>query len=227
MTSRIDIDPVLLYDLYVMQKKSSQSVAIELGLSQTCVMNNLSRYRFHTRPRMEKTPKGKIMFSAHHSDTIKKRWEDGRYSDRITGGDKHWKYSGGLCKKNVCKVCGKVTYMNVSRGYKYCSISCFARDRTGNRNANWQGGISCEPYTIEFNREFKDMIKERDMYRCVLCEKNTSILIVHHIDYDKTNTIPDNCVALCRSCHSITCFNRDEWELYFVNYIEALYEEIR
>jgi hypothetical protein len=221
---RVDVSPVLLYDLYILQEKSSQAIAIELGLSQTCIMNNLVRYEFPTRPKTKKTSIGRKMFSIHHSETIRKLWDDGRYNDRVVGGDKQWKYSGGLCKKIVCKVCGKIIHTNVSRDYKYCSISCFAKDRIGDRNANWQGGISCEPYTIEFNKEFKDMIKERDNYCCVLCEKHIDDLVVHHIDYDKTNTISENCVSLCRSCHSITCFNRDEWELYFIDYTEVLYE---
>ncbi|TXH47080.1 MAG: HNH endonuclease, partial [Desulfurellales bacterium] len=37
-------------------------------------------------------------------------------------------------------------------------------------------------------------------------------LQVHHIDYDKKNSHPDNLIALCHSCHMKTNFNRSYWK---------------
>ncbi|HEB13745.1 MAG TPA: hypothetical protein ENI13_02060 [candidate division CPR3 bacterium] len=84
---------------------------------------------------------------------------------------------------------------------------------------NYQGGISFEPYGIEFNEDLKEVIRNRDRRKCQLCEKteleNEEKLSVHHIDYDKKNNDPDNLISLCRSCHSKTQINRENWKQYF------------
>jgi hypothetical protein len=40
-------------------------------------------------------------------------------------------------------------------------------------------------------------------------------LPVHHIDYDKKNNVPLNLISLCKSCHSKTGYNRDNWIVYY------------
>ena len=91
--------------------------------------------------------------------------------------------------------------------------------RLGGNAPNWQGGISFEPYTSEFNRQLKGLIRNRDGYKCQLCGmpeiENIENLTIHHIDYIKKNCLPDNLIALCRSCNSKVNFNRDYWEEYF------------
>ena len=37
------------------------------------------------------------------------------------------------------------------------------------RNPAWQGGIAFEPYGLEFNKELKLKIKQRDKFRCYEC----------------------------------------------------------
>jgi len=76
----------------------------------------------------------------------------------------------------------------------------------GENNSQWQGGKSFEPYGIEFDKEFKQQIFERDNYTCQCsdCEHKSNLLDAHHIDYDKKNNIIENIITLCRSCHSKT-----------------------
>jgi len=77
--------------------------------------------------------------------------------------------------------------------------------RYGNENPNWKGGVSFEPYCINWVKSFKDEIKERDDYSCKnpYCNsKNLYDLTVHHIDYNKKNCDTDNLITLCRSCNS-------------------------
>jgi hypothetical protein len=62
---------------------------------------------------------------------------------------------------------------------------------------NWQGGKSFEPYNKEFNKSFKEQIKLRDN-SCVICGSNYR-LSVHHIDYNKLNSIKENCICLCNA----------------------------
>lgn len=91
----------------------------------------------------------------------------------------------------------------------------------GNLPWNWLGGISFEPYGIEFNRDLKRKIRERDNYMCQECGMTEIelgyILSVHHIDYDKQNNSENNLISLCRSCHCQTNFNRDDWTEYYQN----------
>jgi len=78
--------------------------------------------------------------------------------------------------------------------------------KTGELASNWQGGKSFEEYGVEFNKDLKQQIKERDAYICqsYSCEYRTNILDIHHIDYDKKNNNIENLITLCRSCHMKT-----------------------
>ena len=94
----------------------------------------------------------------------------------------------------------------------------------GERNSNWQGGISFEPYSPKFNNTLKAQIKERDNYICRQCsqtrEQSNYWLIVHHIDYDKKNCEEDNLITLCISCHIKANYNRANCVSYFMEEIE-------
>jgi len=89
----------------------------------------------------------------------------------------------------------------------------------GENNPNWKGGISFEPYAPEFNKQLKELIRQRDGYKCQLCGmpecENIRKLDIHHIDYIKKNCLPDNLIALCNSCNAKVNFNRDYWTEYF------------
>lgn len=83
---------------------------------------------------------------------------------------------------------------------------------TGCLNANWKGGISCEPYCFEWSfKEYKDFIKERDKNTCLnsCCQKVDSKLRIHHIDYNKKNCHPSNLITVCSSCNSRANKDRD------------------
>jgi len=92
--------------------------------------------------------------------------------------------------------------------------------RFGDKNNMWKGGISFEPYGLEFNEDLKDVIRNRDRRKCQLCEKteleNKEKLSIHHIDYDKQNNNPNNLISLCRKCHIKTNSNREYWINYFI-----------
>lgn len=86
-------------------------------------------------------------------------------------------------------------------------------------NPAWNGGISFEPYSPKFNKKLKTLIKERDNYKCLLCNKR-KILCVHHINYNKKDCRPENLITLCRSCNSKVNGKRKYWEKYFKNIIK-------
>ncbi len=98
--------------------------------------------------------------------------------------------------------------------------------RYGKNSPRWQGGLSFEPYGLDFNKQFKEMIKDRDNYTCQLCKKQkpeVKRFHVHHINYIKTDNFTFNCITLCNSCHSITNSNRTYWTNFFQDYLRDKY----
>ena len=77
---------------------------------------------------------------------------------------------------------------------------------SGKNNPRWKGGIQYEPYDNKFKLSFKEFIRKRDGYKCVLCSMPQSELkrklAIHHIDGNKKNTHQNNCVSLCNRCHN-------------------------
>lgn len=75
---------------------------------------------------------------------------------------------------------------------------------SGQNNNNWKGGVSKEPYCIEWTDEYKTYIKERDGNKCLNpdCMRNSNILTVHHINYNKKDCRPNNLITLCCSCNT-------------------------
>ncbi len=99
------------------------------------------------------------------------------------------------------------------------------------KNPNWRGGISFEPYTPEFNKQFKLAIKQRDGFMCLKCgirEEDAKTLFkrgltTHHIDYIKENTFKENCCALCLRCNSEVNKNRESWTKFFQSLLNKRY----
>ncbi len=91
--------------------------------------------------------------------------------------------------------------------------------RMAEKSSNWQGGKSFEPYNKSFNRKFKAAIRKRDNQICMLCcvhrEKVKFAFDIHHVDYNKMLSIPQNCISLCKSCHMKTGYNRKQWTYFF------------
>ena len=52
----------------------------------------------------------------------------------------------------------------------------------GNKNPNWRGGISLEPYCdVWLDKDYKESIKERDGYKCTNCGCVHKRLDAHHL----------------------------------------------
>ncbi len=83
----------------------------------------------------------------------------------------------------------------------------------------WLGGISFEPYSLDWTETLRRAIRERDNYICKLCGKlqGDRVHSVHHIDYGKKNCNPNNLITLCVSCNSKVNKNRNYWTNYFNN----------
>lgn len=114
------------------------------------------------------------------------------------------------------KHCSKEIKKKISEGRrKWCQEHPdFLR---GKNSPSWRGGISLEPYGLEFNDKLKAQIRARDSNYCQLCKiyEDGKCHDVHHRNYNKQNNKPGNLITLCRSCHSKTNTNREYWENYF------------
>lgn len=100
----------------------------------------------------------------------------------------------------------------------------------GDKHPNWNNGSSFEPYCILFNDEFKNRVRNFFGNVCVECgkttEENGRNLDVHHVNFNKQTCCDDSIplfVALCRSCHNKTIFNRDYWKDRFTLLINDKY----
>ncbi len=103
-------------------------------------------------------------------------------------------------------------------------------DKRGVEAFNWIDGRSFLPYPIEFNRQLKELIRNRDNYQCQRCGmpecENIEKLSIHHIDYNKENCLPSNLISLCRRCNGEVNSNREEWIEYFIEKVGDFYEII-
>jgi len=103
---------------------------------------------------------------------------------------------------------------NTGKRYKkYPNLKKQISEKMSGKNSPfWKGGISFEPYSVNWTETLKRAMRERDRYICQVC--NSYGNTVHHIDYDKKNNNPNNLITLCASCHSKTNNNRKYWIKY-------------
>jgi hypothetical protein len=121
--------------------------------------------------------------------------------------DKHWNWKGG---KPKCILCEKQLGSYKARHCVKCASKLF---HSGEKNNNWRGGKSFEPYSVDWKESLKKAIRERDHYICFLCHKYGNN--VHHIDYDKKNCNLNNLITLCHDCHLDTNVSRENWIVFF------------
>jgi len=130
-----------------------------------------------------------------------------------------------------CEQCGekcKQQKREYSR-YKFhfcshiCKVKYFIKNgiQSLENSPTWRGGKSFEKYGTKWTKKLKEFIRNRDNRTCRECKKTEDelayLLSVHHIDYNKKNNSKDNLISLCRSCHSKTNFNRQDWKKHYIN----------
>lgn len=166
-------------------------------------------------------------------------WNKGKKCPQLSGSN-HGNYGNKMPEEHKAKLLvanlGKKQSpelikkrVDARAGYKH-SVATKAKIRNANRgegNGSWKGGMSHEPYTVIWaSKRFKNGIRERDNHTCQNpdCRKNSNILNIHHIDYDKKNCEPENLITLCRSCNARANFNREFWEAGYKAIIRTKYQ---
>lgn len=158
------------------------------------------------------------------------------FKDRkFCGRECRYKYDKSTRIIRKCAWCGKpvekIAYYK-DQGLFFCDHHCLWKyignkqpkgtdsywfGKRGVDTPNWRGGLSFEPYGLDFNKELKEEIRDRDEHTCQLCgiNENGYKLSIHHIDYNKNNNDSWNLITLCKVCHSKTNGNREYWTSYF------------
>jgi len=181
-------------------------------------------YSEETIERLRKANIGKKM-----SEETKRKLSEAKKGSKASEEAKR-KMRGRIVSEETRK---KIRKINKGRKHTEEAKRKISKAQKGKNNNNWQGGISFEPYGLEFNNKLREQIRKRDNYRCQQCFQHQDALFenykagirrrklsVHHIDYQKTNNNPENLISLCRSCHQQTNFKREDWEEYFKNRIK-------
>ena len=186
-----------LMKAYSKNKKSATQIAKELNCDSVTVLNYLKKFNISVRNKKE-----------CHKGSYNGRFIDGRCSNQYYCIDCNkkisyptWRYGQGRC--NWCSNKGERNTMFGRRG-KLSPL--YIEDLV-------------RKYPIEFNKELKEQIRERDNHECQLCGcleiENGRKLCVHHIDYNKENLIPYNLISLCRGCNVKVNTDREYWKEYF------------
>lgn len=110
-------------------------------------------------------------------------------------------------------------------------LSKIASERRGEKNSNWRGGLSFEPYCPKFNEDLKKRIREFFDNRCTMCgnmhDPKKRKLSCHHVEYNKLACCdgkPVHFAALCHRCHGWTSTDRMRWEAMLHRIIDEIYE---
>lgn len=135
-----------------------------------------------------------------HSCSTKRTWDEQRKRIRTL--------------YDTCQECGK----SKTRNDRELCLSCAGKKRM----TELYGDSTTHGYPRGWNHNFKEKIRERDGYKCVLCGKtqkeNGRALDVHHADGNKKNLDPGNLVVLCMSCHGKTRWHESFWQQVFTKY---------
>jgi len=182
------------------------------------------------------------------SKTKKKQFKEGRLINPFKG-KKHSRetkekiskanknnvpWSKGLTKKTDSRIkkiskalTGRKPWCTGLNKHQHPSIMKISQANSGENNPMFKDWISLEPYSRAFHNNFKERIRNRDKNKCMICNIKEIILgyqlNIHHIDYDKKNTTKENCVSLCKSCHTRTNHNRKHWKNFFCSLLSEIY----
>jgi len=95
----------------------------------------------------------------------------------------------------------------------------------------WKGFKTFYPYTSDFNENFKQSIRKRDNNVCIKCGKTAEQefmdfnrkMTVHHVNYDKKISLPENCCTVCMRCNIEANKNRKSWTKFYQSLLSELY----
>ena len=123
-------------------------------------------------------------------------------------------YTRALGRARPCAVCGAPLS---GRQKRFCSHRCKGL-------AIRKQGLHSDGYDYSFNDEFKALIRGRDNDTCAICgsacepfpaeayHTDRQPSCIHHINAQKEDTDPRNCILLCAKCHGMVHYHMAYWE---------------
>lgn len=217
------ISKKFLYREYVLKEKSLEDISKQIGCSKETIRKRLINFFINRRPSYPFT------LLAKQKCKIARKKQEGKNHPRY--GKTNSKEMREKISRNHKDISGKKNPM-YGRHHSNETKNKMGFKRLGkykgDKNPNWRGGIMFEPYDKNFNNKFKRAIRKRDNYICLKCNKHQEklkrTLTVHHIDYNKKLSIPQNCCALCNRCNVEANFNRKHWTKFFQSMLTERYE---
>lgn len=165
------------------------------------------------------------MFGKHHTDKTKELISKANKGNPPTKTSFVKGYKGKNGIENP--MYGRIGKLNPFFGKKHSEqtkkkLSKNASKKILGKNPNWKGGLSFQPYGLEFDNKLREKVRQRDNFKCQFCFKHENEfnrkLSIHHIDYNKQNNDSNNLISLCVGCHLKTNKNRLFWQRYFAMY---------
>lgn len=211
MNNKYSIKKSFLIREYVINKRSAQNIAEEIGCEHTTILRKLKHYNLKPRSLKEAAIIIKDRMVGKNNPmklTINRK----KISILLKGRkmSKSW-------RKKISKAVKK-WLSNPEHHWAYGkTLPELSKSMIGNQRGFIHGNGNA-PYPIEFNDNLKEQIRKRDKYKCQLCGKKGNH--VHHIDYDKNNCIKSNLINTCMKCNCRVNGNRDYWYAYFTYKME-------
>jgi len=198
------IDKTFLVKEYVVNKKSGAQIAIEIGCSDNTVLFNLHKY-------------GIVVSKSGDRSTARRPEFRKMMSDLYKSGNHP------LARKESRDKMRATLKTEATKKIK-------SQNMRGEKNPQWCGGISYEPYCPKFNDSFKERVRVFFGHTCLICGKtqpeNGAKLAIHHILYNKKTCCDDSIpmfAPLCKQCHPKTNHNRERWQYMLSFIIQTVY----
>lgn len=119
----------------------------------------------------------------------------------------------GICKTKIWRT---PKYLRKSKsGLFFCSKSC----QTKWRNKYFSG--EKHPFWINGSGAYREvLLRTGRKQACNLCKtRDKRILIVHHIDKNRTNNKTENLAWLCHNCHFLVHHDQSEYRKFMVRLV--------
>lgn len=216
----------VLIDLYVNQHKSMPQIARLLNYSRSLIYKAFKEYKIEVRKNVGglyyyKNDKAKMKLIGEKTrKKLKAKYKSGELrawnQDLTVETDDRVKAHEEKRRKNRVYTTGPQGWKHTEEAKKKQSL---AHGGTGIPYENSE-------YGADFDNALKEQIRFRDKYTCQMCGcsqiENGRQLDIHHIDYNKKHSEPNNLISLCRECHKTTNYNRIYWTSYFIDKIKRI-----